>query len=174
MQFQKEYNINNLKVKDFLKKLSNIDDISIVVKDATREGKSFYDKSKETRELGKSLVSWVGNEVHSPSLIAWSDLVIVIGGSIGIEAMLQNKHVLYPSFLSSNFTLYEKYNAAFCTNSEEDSITLINCLKKGIEVAIPEGKEDMFKEIIYAGKEKYDVLEKYYEEISANTLNYLN
>ena len=77
-------------------------------------------------------------------------------------------------YLSNLSTLYEKYNAAFCTNSEEDSITLINCLKKGIEVAIPEGKEDMFKEIIYAGKEKYDVLEKYYEEISANTLNYLN
>ena len=47
MQFQKEYNINNLKVKDFLKKLSNIDDISIVVKDATREGKSFYIKVKK-------------------------------------------------------------------------------------------------------------------------------
>ena len=32
----------------------------------------------------------------------------------------------------------------------------------------------MFTEIIYAGKDEYDVLEKYYSEISSNYLNYLN
>tara|TARA_B100001250_G_scaffold65148_1_gene51593 strand:+ start:7876 stop:9138 length:1263 start_codon:yes stop_codon:yes gene_type:complete len=174
MQFQKEYNIFNEEVFRFLKAVSNIDEISLVVKDATREGKSFYDQNKATRELGKGLISWVGNEVHSPALIDWSDLVIVVGGSIGIEAMLQNKRVLYPSFLSSNFTLYEKYESAHCTNSIQESLKLIDDLKTGRDVPFPAGVQKMFTEIIYAGKEKYDVLGKYHNEISSNTLNYLD
>tara|TARA_E500000081_G_scaffold119387_1_gene123569 strand:+ start:1406 stop:2668 length:1263 start_codon:yes stop_codon:yes gene_type:complete len=174
MQFQKEYNILNEEVFEFLKVVSNINDVNLVVKDATREGKSFYDQSKATQELGKSLISWVGNEVHSPALIDWSDLVIVIGGSIGIEAMLQKKHVLYPSFLSTNNTLYEKFNSAHCTNSVGDSIKLIDDLKSGKHIDLPEGVSKMFTEIIYAGKDEFDVLEKYYSEISSNYLNYLN
>ena len=51
MQFQKEYNIFNEEVFKFLKIVSNIEDINLVVKDATREGKSFYDKNKDTKEL---------------------------------------------------------------------------------------------------------------------------
>jgi len=31
----------------------------------------------------------------------------------------------------------------------------------------------MIKEIVYAGKEEFDVLEKYHSEISSKTLNYL-
>ena len=173
MQFQKEYNIDNLAVFDFLRAVSNINDISLVVKDATREGKSFYDQKSASNELGPSLVSWVGNEVHSPALIAWSDLVIVIGGSIGIEAMLQNKPVLYPSFLSSNYTLYEKFNAAYCTKSREESLQLINNLKeKKYSEQLP-GIEKMIEEIVYAGQKEFDVLEKYYNEISSDYMNYL-
>ncbi|MBO72231.1 MAG: hypothetical protein CMD35_01320 [Flavobacteriales bacterium] len=173
MQFQKEYNIDNEAVFDFLKDVSNIEDISLVVKDATREGKSFYDQKSASNELGASLVSWVGNDVHSPSLIEWSDIVIVIGGSIGIEAMLQNKPVLYPSFLSSNFTLYEKFKAAYCTNSKEESIKLINEFKNNRPHEELPGVEKMIQEIVYAGQDKFDVLEKYYNEISADYLNYL-
>ena len=63
--------------------------------------------------IGRCLIGWYGNEVHSPALIDWADCVIVIGGSIGIEAMLQNKHVVYPTYLS-NHTMYEYYQAAHC------------------------------------------------------------
>ena len=124
-----------------------------MVKDATREGKSFYDQKSASNELGASLVSWVGNDVHSPSLIDWSDIVIVIGGSIGIEAMLQNKPVLYPSFLSSNFTLYEKFKAAYCTNSKEESIKLINEFKNNRPHEELPGVEKMIQEIVYAGQD---------------------
>ena len=172
MQFQKEYNIDNVEVLNFLKGVSNIEEISLVVKDATREGKSFYDQNKASKELGESLIAWVGNEIHSPALIRWADLVIVIGGSIGIEAMLQKKHILYPSFLSSNYTLYEKFNAAHCTHSAQESFDLINDLKEGKNIPISDGTDKMFTEIIYSGREKYDVLEKYYREISSDHLNY--
>tara|TARA_B100002052_G_scaffold58743_1_gene51738 strand:+ start:13303 stop:14559 length:1257 start_codon:yes stop_codon:yes gene_type:complete len=172
MQFQKEYNIYNEQVLSFLKAISNVEEISLVVKDATREGKSFYDQNKASKELGESLVAWVGNEIHSPALIDWADLVIVIGGSIGIEAMLQNKPVLYPSFLSSNYTLYEKFGAAHCTQSVQESIDLINVLKDNKHIPLPAGVDKMFTEIIYSGKEKYDVLDKYHREISSENLNY--
>ena len=173
MQFQKEYNIKNEEVLKFLRAISNIENISLVVKDATREGKSFYNQNIVSGKLGSSLLSWVGNEVHSPSLVSWADLVIVIGGSIGIEAMLQDKWVMYPSFLSTNQTLYEKYKAAICTNSEEESIEIIKkMVDNDFEISLP-GIYLMLKEIVFAGKDQFDVLEKYYNEISADNLNYM-
>ncbi|MBJ13544.1 MAG: hypothetical protein CMG62_10805 [Candidatus Marinimicrobia bacterium] len=172
MQFQKEYNIDNVGVLNFLKEISNLKEISLVVKDATREGKSFYNQNKASKELGSSLISWVGNEVHSPSLVDWSDVVIVIGGSIGIEAMLQSKPVIYPKFLSSNKTLYEKYNAAYCTSSSQETTDLLERMKEGNFKNSKSGIDLMIKEIVYAGKEEYDVLQKYYDEISSERLNY--
>ena len=119
MQFQKEYNIFNKEIFELLKKLSNLENISLVVKDATREGKSFYDKNKASNVLGPSLVGWYGNEVHSPALVSWAECVIVIGGSIGIEALLQKKLLIYPLYLNSNITLYEYFNAAHCVQNFE-------------------------------------------------------
>ena len=172
MQFQKEYNLKNTEIFNFLSNLTHLDGLSIVVKDATREGKSFYDSNKSREILGPSFADWVGNEIHSPALIDWSDLVIVIGGSIGIEALIQGKKVIYPSFLNTNETLYEKYNAVHCVSSENEAFELINKIKNRDEVPSPPGKERLLNEIMYGGNEKFDVIQKYFDEISSDNLNY--
>ena len=68
-----------------MKKLSHMDTIALAVKDATREGKSFYQRERQP-------VTWAirshGMETRSsPALVQWADCVLVIGGSIGIEAL---------------------------------------------------------------------------------------
>ncbi len=172
MQFQKEYNLKNQLIFETLKKISFLDNVLLTVKDATREGKEYYDKSKKANALGDSLVGWYGNEVHSPALIEWADVVIVIGGSIGIEAILQNKTLIYPLYLNTNLTLYEYFKAAHCPESYQELENLLLDKVKGRDLPELFGADELIKEIVYAGKEKYNVPQKYYEQFKSLTLNY--
>lgn len=173
MQFQKEYNFNNEQVFKVLKTVSQMDGVALAVKDATREGKAFYDRNTVTGELGSALIGWYGNEVHSPALIDWADCVIVIGGSIGVEVILQDKHLIYPVFLSSNETMYEYFDAALCPKNVDEIKSLIETLKLGEELEKPKGTDAMLREIVYAGKDKFDVAQLYYENISNEYLGFV-
>jgi hypothetical protein len=172
MQFQKEYNVKNELVLDTLKKISRLDGVALAVKDATREGKEFYDKNTVSGELGHALIGWYGNEVHSPSLIDWADCVIVIGGSIGVEVILQNKHLVYPLYLNTNRTMYEYFDAAFCAHSFDEIKHYINNIRIGKDHERTKGAGLMLREIIYAGEDEFDVPLKYYKNISSDSLNY--
>lgn len=172
MQFQKEYNIKNELIFDTLKKISFLDDVLLTVKDATREGKEYYDRNKASNNLGKSLVGWYGNEVHSPALIDWADIVIVIGGSIGIEAILQNKILIYPLYLNTNTTLYEYFEAAHCPKSYKELEIFLNDRVNGKNLPKLKGSEKLINEIVYAGKESFNVPQKYYEQFKAINFNY--
>ena len=164
--------MKNERVFEVLQDISRIEGIALAVKDATREGKEFYDKNKVSGELGSSLIGWYGNEVHSPALISWSDCVIVIGGSIGVEVILQGKHLIYPAFLNSNETMYEYFDAALCPKSLDEIKSLIETLKLGKELEKPKGQDKMLREIIYGGMEKFDVTQSYYEKISNDSLRF--
>ena len=172
MQFQKEYNIKNELIFDTLKKISFLDDVLLTVKDATREGKEYYDKNKASNTLGSSLIGWYGNEVHSPALIDWADIVIVIGGSIGIEAILQNKILIYPLYLNTNTTLYEYFEAAHCPESYKELEIFLNDRVQGKNLPKLKGSEKLINEIVYAGKESFNVPQKYYELFKAINFNY--
>ena len=172
MQFQKEYNIKNELIFDTLKKISFLDDVLLTVKDATREGKEYYDKNKASNNLGDSLVGWYGNEVHSPALIDWADIVIVIGGSIGIEAILQNKILIYPLYLNTNTTLYEYFEAAHCPESYKELEIFLNDRVQGKNLPKLKGSEKLINEMVYAGKESFNVPQKYYELFKAINFNY--
>ena len=173
MQFQKNYNLKNDLAFDTLKKLSNLENILLTVKDSTREGKEYYDRNKKTNSLGKSLVGWYGNDIHSPALIEWADIVIVVGGSsIGVEVILQEKTLIHPIYLDTNTTLYEYFQAAHCPNSYEELEQFLNSQVKGNNLPKLEGTESLLKEIIYAGKEEFNVPKKYYDELKKINLNY--
>lgn len=173
MQFQKDYNLKNDLVFDTLKKISFLKDALLIVKDTTREGKEYDHKNKKDKNFGESLVGWYGNEVHSPALIGWADVVIVVGGSsIGMEVILQDKILIDPIYLDTNTTLYEYFDAAHCLNSYEE---LENFLKLIIEKKpLPKltGVDKIIREIIYAGKENFNVPRKHYQQLNEMNLNY--
>jgi hypothetical protein len=175
MQFQQEYNLKNDLIFETLKKISFLKDALLIVKDTTREGKEYGQdyKNKKNKIFGQSLVGWHGNEVHSPALIDWADVVIVVGGSsIGMEVILQNKILINPVYLDTNTTLYEFFEAAHCPNSFEE---LENFLRLVIEKKpIPKlpGTNKIIKEIVYAGKENFNVPKKHYQQLNEINLNY--
>jgi hypothetical protein len=173
MQFQKDYNLNNDLVSDTLKKISFLKNALLIVKDTTREGKKYDDKNKKDKNFGESLVGWYGNEVHSPALIEWADVVIVVGGSsIGMEVILQNKILIDPTYLDTNTTLNEYFDAAHCLNSYDE---LENFLKLIIEKKpLPKltGVDKIIREIIYAGKENFNVPKKHFQQLNEMNLNY--
>ncbi|MDB2532173.1 hypothetical protein N9Y07_06675 [Alphaproteobacteria bacterium] len=172
MQFQKEYNLKNEEIFDCLVTLSRNQQINLVVKDATREGKSFYDKEKVKGRLGNALIEWVGNDIHSPALVDWADIVVVIGGSIGIEVILQRKILIYPVFLNENKTLYEELEAANICREVDEIEELISNFKGGNLPARPLGESLLIREIVYAGLDVYDVPDFYYRQINSPYLNY--
>ena len=168
----KDYNLHNEMTFSVLTELSNFPSINLVVKDATREGKAFYDRSKASNKLGDSLVGWFGNEYHSPSLIDWSDCVIVIGGSIGIEVILQNKPLIYPTFLNTNKTLYEFFDAAHCVTNQSELLACLESIRKGEVEDKAAGQKKMISEIVYAGGEEFDVPAYYRDRIKRVGLTY--
>lgn len=172
MQFQKEYNVHNELTFETLKQLSQIPEIALVVKDATREGKAFFDRGVASKELGSACVGWFGNEVHSPALVAWADCVVVVGGSIGIEVIMQGKPLIYPRHLNSNTTLYEELDAALIADSYDELVTFLTDLHNGEKRDAPKGEGRLLSEIIYAGKSPYDVAEFYYDRIYRGELVY--
>ena len=172
MQFQKDYNINKNEIRKTLKILSDNKDVCLVIKDSTRHGKEYFDKSILSEELGGSLVEWCGNEVHSPSLIQWADCVIVFGSSIGLEVLLQNKILINPLYLHSNKTLYEHYGASHDVSNINELKSLINLIIKGEVINNKEAIKSILSEIVFAGKDPYNVPEYYYQKISSNYLEY--
>jgi hypothetical protein len=174
MQFQKEYNIDKDAIRKTLKTLSNDPNVCLVVKDSTRQGKEYFNQAKISNELGDALVEWCGNEVHSPSLISWSDCVIVFGSSIGVEVLLQDKILINPLYLHTNKTLYEYYSASHDVNSDGELIALMGKILKNNVPDKKEGTTELLREVVYAGREQYDVPNLYFKKIRSEHLEYHN
>lgn len=173
MQFQKDYNLKNDLVFDTLEKISFLKDTALIVKDTTREGKGYIHKNKKSKNFGESLVGWYGNEVHSPALIDWADVVIVVGGSsIGMEVILQNKILIDPTYLDTNTTLYEFFDAAHCLDSYEELENFLKLIMEKKPLPNLTGVDKIIKEIIYAGKENFNVPKKHYQQLKEMNLNY--
>ena len=89
-----------------------------------------------------------------------------------MEAMLQDKHLIYPTYLNSNQTMYEYFDAAHCPDTYEKMIDLLNQFKNNSNIPKPLGIEAMLKEIVYGGNEPFNVPLKYYEIIKDKNLRY--
>ena len=75
--------------------------------------------------------------------------------------------------MHSNKTLFEYFNAALNAKSEDEVINFLNSIKNNSVSSISiQNKNKLFKEIIYAGNEEYNVLDKYYLNIKSNKLSY--
>ena len=89
-----------------------------------------------------------------------------------MEVILQGKILINPTYLDTNTTLYKYFEAAHCPNSYEE---LENFLKLVIEKKpIPKlpGTNKLIKEIVYAGKENFNVPKKHYQQLKEINLNY--
>jgi hypothetical protein len=154
-----EYNVDKEKTLQLISDLADNDRIYLIIKEHTR-GDSL------PQDLDDRLVSESNTEVRanvaSVSLIKWSDVVVNFGSSIGIEALLQDKHHINPSYLHRNVTIFDKTNAGHKTNSNEETILIINKIHQNSLDQIPDrNKQDLYHTVVYGNNKEHNVLETY-------------
>jgi len=173
MDHQYDYNVNIQSIWESLISISKIDNVHLVIKQSTREGKSEHilDYKDQLEELCN--VDFVGSEVHSPRLIEWCDCVINYGSSIGIEAILQDKPLIVPTFMHNNSTLFESYFSCHIANDIKEMLDILQGLISGqLHNNFNPGKSEIINEIVYGGMGKHDVIDEYCTRLLSRKLLY--
>jgi hypothetical protein len=173
MQYQSNYNIDKDLIWSLLSTIASNNGIQLIIKDNPRHGTNYSSKQFLENYGNVQNVEFVGNEANSPALIEWAECVIAFGSSIGIEALCQNQPLINSYYLISNSTHFEKFEAALNAASKSEVMSHIKKLMSNSEYNVKsDGKEKLFKEFIYGGKDKHDVLESYYNKITNEYLSY--
>lgn len=174
MHHQFKYRLHEEKIWKLLNNLIELDWVYLIIKDSTREGLTlssdeFYKKIENYKNVER-----VGNNVHSPALIQWSDCVINFGSSIAIESILQGKTLITASYLHENETLFERYPEASCLASSSESIinTLERIKNNENTIELEYKNNPVINEVVYGGKGHHDVIDFYYKTITDFHLNY--
>lgn len=163
-------NVNQDATVGLIKRIANLPWIYLVVKSHTRGNGEFPEERRQ--ELGASSSVAIDPPSHSPSLIRWSDVVINFGSSIGIDALVQEKPLIYPVYLHGNTTIFDASGACLKTESENEVMSLLAAARENAMPAIAEdNKKHLYKEVIYGGREPFDVLGYYTARISGQTGN---
>ncbi len=155
MTTRPKYRIDVEKMLKTFDMLSTINEIEMVVKPHTRSGK----EAEIYRELPLANVS----DHSSVELCEWMDVMLVIGSSILIEALVQHKPVLYLKYLHENITLYEQLEACWIIHSDIElkrALLSLHSNKKGVPYS-DRGTNQFLSEIIYGGQNERDVLGDY-------------
>ena len=147
--------------------LAESPDIHLVVKEHTRGNGEFPQNYRH--QYDNLLHVEIDDLAHSPALINWADIVINFGSSIGIDAVLQNKPLIYPAYLHGNTTIFDQDDACYKTSSAEHTLKTIQSIKMGTNLILNENKISFLKNTIYGGKEPHDIL-GYYSHRIMNSL----
>ena len=135
--------------------LSETKGFETVVKPHTRSGKEakVYDNMP--------LANFA--EYSSVELCEWADVVMVIGSSILIEPLKQDKPVLYLKYLHENTTQYEELGACWIIHDETELKDALKALRND-KTKVPYSGENVTRflnEIIHGGQSERDVLRVY-------------
>ena len=160
-----DYNVDKEKCLDLIDKLIDKEWVYLIIKDHTRGVTGGL--SNNLRKKYNSLHNVEASvSAHSPTLIEWSDIVISFGSSIGIEVLLQDKHLINPSYLHSNRTIFDETLACHLAKSHLVVMNLLKDYRNKVLKEIPlKNKDQLYREVIYGGKEEFNVLEYYYNKI---------
>lgn len=156
-----EYNVDKAATLALIAALAEHEGIYLVVKDHPREAEGLPEELCERLSARENFESVTA--VSSVALIKWADVVVNFGSSIGIEALLQNKTLISPSYLHANTTIFDTTKAAVITRSLKETINIFNIMKKQLArfVITQDSKRALYREIIYGGRDEHDVLESY-------------
>jgi len=160
-----KYNVDQRSFLELVEKLMSCEWVYLVIKDSTRGEGGLPD---ELRNRYNSLPNVEASvPAHSPALIKWSDVVINFASSIGLEALLQGKQLIHPFYLHGNVTIYDKTEAAHLAKNHEVVIGLLQKLKDGkLPPVSEESKKKLYREVIYGGRDEFDVLGYYWRKIT--------
>jgi len=163
-------NVNQDATVGLIRRIAGLPWTYLVVKSHTRGNGEFPEEHRNEFRAYSNVA--IDPPSHSPSFIRWSDVVINFGSSIGIDALVQTKPLIYPVYLHGNTTIFDASGACLKTQSEDEVMGLLSAAREGAIPAIPEDNtKRLFKEVIYGGREPFDVLGYYAARISGQPGN---
>ena len=161
------YFINRQATLSLINALTKLSGIFLMIKQNTRGtgtiGLEELDSSTDRRKL-----RIIGDEFHSPSLIAQSDCLINFASSIGLEGLGQGKPVLNPIYLNGNTTIFDRSGAVIDALSEMQLIHSVQELqnKDTSRLPLPETIANFLDEHVNAGRSAESILQGYVDLIS--------
>jgi hypothetical protein len=140
--------------------LYNLSEIELMIKPHTRMDENPY--------LFDNLPIANASDVLTAELCGWADVVIVIGTSVMIEALMQGKPVIYLKYLHANIMLFEECGACWTIQDEAELENAIQSLRvKRMKMPYAEENVNRFlSEVVYGGRTKRDVLRDYVQFIT--------
>ena len=98
---------------------------------------------------------------------AITDVVINVASSIAIEALIQQRPIIYPFYLHGNKTIFDTPELVNLASGYEEVISLLNNHYKGNKLFLPNKKylRQFFINEVYGGNESNDVLKTYFDHI---------
>ena len=114
-------------------------------------------------------VVYAEEEVHSTSLIAASDLVIIYSSSIVFEAVLQRKPICNATYLLDNPTILDSSEVVVNAKNHAEVIELIRTIQKG-EYKLPSADDcsEFICAYIEGGVNGKDVLSEYVDLLTGD------
>lgn len=161
------YNVDRTAVLGLLSRLAQESWIHVVVKEHTRGATGRIPASWKNEQAHRDNVEMV-NDAHSPALVAWSDAVVSFGTSIGVEVLLQGKLLVNPHYLDSNRSVFEATGAGVQAARDSEVLAALQAVRSGEDLTqvYCDGKNRLFRAVIYGGRDPFDVLTHYYDEIA--------
>ncbi len=140
-------------VENSIKKIESLDFVHLLFKPQTRSNKLFMDLPPSVE------ISYC----NSVNLIKWSDVAIILQSSIMIEALLQDKVVIYPRFFHGDKTIFEEFGACWTVDSYEELEDALKTLKKNptYKPYSNSNIERFLTEVVYNGEYGRDILGNY-------------
>jgi len=119
------YNVDETLTVELIKVILDQVQCQFIVKGHTRGDRL----NSEMIEILKSYDNIeLDSQEESTPLIDWSDVVINFGSSIAIEAIVKRKHVIYPSYLHSNETIFDDKCCVLSCKSPNDVVSKLSSL----------------------------------------------
>lgn len=162
-----DYNVDKMASLGLLTRLAQESWIHLVVKEHTRGATGRLPSSWKNQQAHRDNVEMV-NDAHSPALVAWSDAVVSFGTSIGVEVLLQGKVLVNPHYLDSNHSVFEATGAGVQAAGDSEVLAALQAVRSGEDLtqAYCDAKNRLFRAVIYGGRDPFDVLNHYYDEIA--------
>ena len=152
---QSTYNVSDEALTDMVRNVSQLQGVVSVIKPHTRGMSLSY-----LENLTAGTNAAISTKHHSASLIKWSDVVIVYGSSIAIDALTINRPVIYPNFIDSNSIYLTEFNACLEANSIDELLILLQKMIHGewSDNTAQHGIDRYLETVVYAGNSSRNVI----------------
>jgi len=158
------YNVYKKETLDLIFKIAQKKNVYLVIKDHTREDTGMFPVEKRNFFLEAKNVEF-DNSNSSTSLISWSDITINVGSSIGIEALLQNKLLINPIYLTFNRLAQEANSKTLSPKNDKDVLESIDNYINNNYTNDKKERDNLINRLVYNSSEEYDVMKYYYDNI---------